>query len=126
MPGRTITRLRSPAGNKDIVYATVANFGNSHLFRSTDGGQSWTDVDNGNLPDAPHHGISIPESDDDKLFVGGDAGVFMSKDAGATWHNISSNLPATMVIDLVLHEATDMLLAATYGRSIWKLDVSSL
>jgi hypothetical protein len=29
-----------------------------------------------------------------------------------------------MVVDLVLHEGTSRLLAATYGRSIWALDVS--
>lgn len=126
LPGRTITRLRSPAGNQDIVYASIANFGNRHLFRSTDGGVTWTDVDNGNLPDVPHHGISIHSSDDETIFVGGDAGVLVSKDAGATWQNISNNLPTTMVIDLVLHESTEQLLAATYGRSIWKLDVSNL
>ena len=126
LPGRTITRLRSPAGDKDTVYASIANFGNSHLFRSTNGGITWMDVDNGNLPDVPHHGISIPTTDDEMIFVGGDAGVFLSKDAGATWHNISNNLPTTMVIDLVLHEATSTLLAATYGRSIWKMDTSNL
>ncbi len=126
LPGRTITRLRTPADNANVVYATVANFGNSHLFRSTDGGGFWTDIDGGNLPDAPHHGIAIPSSNPDVIFVGGDAGVFVSSDAGGTWNNLTLNLPTVMVVDLVLHEATNALLAATYGRSTWRLDVSEI
>lgn len=126
LPGRTVTRLRTPADDADVVYATVANFGNSHLFRSSDGGNTWHDVDGGGLPDVPHHGIVIPASDSDRIYVGNDAGVFVSLDRATTWQNLTLNLPTVMVVDLVLHEATQTLFAATYGRSTWKLDVSQL
>lgn len=126
LPFRTITRLRTPADNADVVYATLANFGNRHLFRSTNGGETWQDVDNGLLPDAPHHGIAIPSDDAETIYVAGDAGVFVSQDAAATWRNLTSNLPTVMVIDLILQETTNALFAATYGRSIWRLDLSSL
>ena len=126
LPGRTVTRLRTPANDADVIYATIANFGGSHLFRSTDGGSTWDDVDEGNLPDVPHHGIVIPSSDAETLYVANDAGVFVSLDAAGTWRNLSLNLPTVMVVDLVLHEATSTLLAATYGRSTWRLDVSNL
>lgn len=126
LPGRTITRIRTPADDEDVVYTTVANFGNSHLFRSADGGDTWQDVDSGNLPDAPLHAIVIPSDDSESLFVGGDAGVFLSRDAGASWSSLSLNLPTVMIVDLVLHEATQKLIAATYGRSTWQLDLSLL
>ncbi len=126
LPGRTVTRLRTPADDEDVIYATVANFGSSHLFRSVDGGDTWQDVDSGNLPDAPLHAIVIPSDDSESLFVGGDAGVFVSRDAGDSWSNLSLNLPTVMIVDLVLHEATDKLIAATYGRSTWRLDLSLL
>ncbi|MEM1187875.1 MAG: hypothetical protein AAGI72_05080 [Pseudomonadota bacterium] len=128
LPGRTVTRLRTPADSTDVVYATVANFGNPHLFRSTDGGSTWEDVDacHGSLPDVPHHGIVIPASDSDTLYVCSDAGVFVSVNGGASWNNLSGNLPTVMVVDLVLHEASQTLFAATYGRSTWKLDVSAI
>ena len=126
LPGLTITRMRTPADDAEVVYATVGNFGNSHLFRSTDGGAIWEDVDGGNLPDAPHHGIVIPSHDAESIYVCSDAGVFRSKDAGATWNNMSGKLPTVMVIDLVLHESTKTLFVATYGRSIWRLDLNSV
>ena len=124
LPGRTITRLRTTADDADVVYATVANFGNSHLFRSIDGGATWADVDGGNLPDSPHHAVAIPAGDPDTIFVAGDAGVLRSDDGAATWTNITLNLPTVMVVDLVLHEPSGTLTAATYGRSTWQLDVS--
>ena len=126
LPGRTITRLRTTGDDADLVYATVANFGTSHLFRSTDGGTTWQDADNGGLPDVPHHGIVIPSTEPDVLYVAGDAGVLVSLDGAATWHNLSLNLPTVAVVDLVLHEASETLIAATYGRSTWRLDLSSL
>ena len=126
LPGRTITRLRTPADDTEVIYATVANFGNSHLFRSTDGGVIWIDVDEGNLPDAPFHGIVVPSYNSEHIYLGGDAGVFVSSNAGGTWQNLSMNLPSTMVVDLVLHESSKTLLAATYGRSTWRIDVSNL
>jgi hypothetical protein len=72
----------------------------------------------------PHHAVDIPSGDSGVIYVGGDAGVFVSGDAGVTWNDLTLNLPTVMVVDLVLHEATNRLLAATYGRSIWALEVS--
>ena len=50
LPGKMVTRLDTC--NKlgaDVVFATVANSGNSHVFRSNDGGLNWIDLD-GHLP----------------------------------------------------------------------------
>ena len=57
LPGHTITRLESHPADPDLVYATVANFGHSHLFRTKDGGLTWEDVDFGQLPDVPAHAV---------------------------------------------------------------------
>ncbi len=126
MPGRTVTRLRTSPDDTDIVYATVANFGSSHLFRSTDGGFNWSDIDAGALPDVPFHGIAIPGANADVIFLASDAGVFVSNDAAGSWHNLTLNLPTVPVVDVVLHEASKTLYVATYGRSTWKLDVAAL
>ena len=123
LPGRTITRVESRPDDADTVYATVANFGNRHVFRSDDGGLSWADVDRGELPDVPFHAIAVPAAHPERLYVGGDAGVFVSTDGGAAWANLSRNLPKVMVVDLVYQENDRTLTAATYGRSIWRLQV---
>lgn len=49
--------------------------------------------------------------------------MFVSDDEGATWLNLTRNLPNVMVVDLVYHERDRVLTAATYGRSFWRLQV---
>ena len=101
----------------------MANFGHGHVFRSDDGGTTWEDLDKGQLPDVPHHAIAIARDAPNTVYVCSDAGVFVSPDGGRTWMNLTRSLPNVMVVDLVyqLHDGT--LTAATYGRSMWRLQV---
>lgn len=121
LPGHTITRLESHPDDADLVYATVANFGHSHLFRTENGGLTWEDVDFGQLPDVPHHAVVIRNDETDKVYVANDAGVFVLDTRTRVWMNLTKNLPNAMVVDLVYHEKDGTLNAATYGRSIWRL-----
>ena len=121
LPGVTVTRLATHPADAAHLYVTVANSGNSHVFRSADGGQSWADIDGGALPDAPHHAVLLRPDKPSDVYVCSDAGVHMTPDGGATWLNATGNLPPVMVVDLVYQAATKTLLAATYGRSIWQL-----
>jgi photosystem II stability/assembly factor-like uncharacterized protein len=123
LPGFTITRILTSPTDAQLVYVTVANFGTSHVFRSSDGAASWADVDGGKLPNAPHHAIAIPKAKPSTLFVCSDAGVHVSPDSGATWKSLTGNLPTVPIVDLVYHELDGTLSAASYGRSIWRLKV---
>ena len=64
-------------------YVTVANCGNSHVFRSTDAGATWTDIDGGQLPDVPHQRVLVRPDAPSELYVCNDAGVYMTNDGGA-------------------------------------------
>jgi photosystem II stability/assembly factor-like uncharacterized protein len=121
LPGHTITRLESHPQDANLVIATVANFGHSHVFCTRDGGLTWEDLDQGQLPDVPHHVAVIRGDDLDKVYVGNDAGVFVLDTVVGRWMNLTKNLPNAMVVDLVYHEKDGTLSAATYGRSIWRL-----
>ncbi len=123
LPGHSITRLATSPKDADTLFATVANFGHSHVFRSRDGGLTWEDVDKRQLPDVPHHSIAIPVAFPDTIYVASDAGVFVSQDAGGTWSNLNRNLPNVMVVDLVYDAGSQTLSAGTYGRSIWHLAI---
>lgn len=121
LPGHTITRLESHPKDANVVIATVANFGHSHVFRTTDGGLTWRDLDEGQLPDVPHHVVLIRDDELDKVYVGNDAGVFVLDPVSGRWLNLTKNLPNAMVVDLVYHVKDGTLSAATYGRSIWRI-----
>lgn len=121
LPGHTITRLESHPNDANLLYASVANFGHPHVFRSRDGGDHWEDIDKGQLPDVPHHVVLIRPDDLNKIYVGNDAGVFVLDPAIGSWMNLTKNLPNATVIDLVYHQKDAAIFAATYGRSIWRL-----
>lgn len=123
LPAVTITRLESSPVNADVLFATIANFGNSHVFRSDDGGTNWHDVDRGRLPDVPHHAVVIPPDEPQTVYVSSDAGVHVSRDLGNTWSSLKRNLPNTMCVDLVYHQGAGTLTTATYGRSLWRLKI---
>jgi photosystem II stability/assembly factor-like uncharacterized protein len=123
LPGFTITRLVTHPTNAQIVYATVANFRASHVFRSNDAGKTWTDIDRGALPDVPHYAVVVPRAKPSTVYVCSDAGVHVSTNGGETWKGLTRNLPTVPVVDLVYQETDGTLTAATYGRSIWRLKV---
>jgi photosystem II stability/assembly factor-like uncharacterized protein len=127
LPGRLVTRIETSPTRPEMVFLTVGGIGSgagiSHVFRSDDAGTSWNDIDQLRLPNVPHHAIVFQADSPNTFFVGSDAGVYMTPDLGSTWVNYSRNLPNATVVDLVYHAGARTLLAATYGRSIWKIEV---
>jgi len=52
-------------------------------------------------------------------FGGTDQGVFRSSNGGTTWLAVGSGLPNVPVTDLEIGSASNVLVAATFGRGIW-------
>ena len=71
----------------------------------------------------PFHSLACRRAHPSRVYACCDVGVFVSEDEGATWADLTGNLPTVMVVDLVYHEADRTLTAATYGRSVWRLRV---
>ena len=121
LPKQMITRIETSPDSADDLFVTVAGFGHRHVFRSSNGGWSWEDVDRGELPDVPFNAAVIPPNHTKTVYVCGDAGVFVSFDRGNTWMNLTRNLPNVRITDLVYVENENTLFAATYGRGLWRL-----
>ncbi len=128
LPNRWVTRVAFDPVNSSILYATFSglrwNEAISHIYRSTNGGVTWSDI-GGNLPDAPINCMLVDPTDGAKLYVGSDVGVFFSADTGATWNVLGTGLPAVSTYDLKIHVPTSTLYAGTHGRSIWSIDLST-
>jgi hypothetical protein len=120
IPDRYITDIWVNPANHSNAILTLSGFGTSHLYRTTNGGASWTTM-NGNLPNVPVNSVAVDPANVNKVFLGTDTGVFWTTNgtaASPTWVNSSVGLPNTTVMDIRVDG--DSLVAATHGRSVWR------
>ena len=98
------------------------------IWRTTDGGKSWTSIVNG-LPSDERTGswVNILRADPKQpglLFAGTETTVYVSFDNGDHWQSLRQNLPTTSIRDLAVHTDYHLndLVIGTYGRGLWILD----
>ncbi len=128
------------AGHNDVNTAyVVANpgFGRGaapagpeqhYVYRTHDGGKTWTRIVNG-LPLDERTGSQVHVIREDPkqkglLFIGTETTVYVSFDDGDHWQTLRQNLPSTSIRDMVFHTNDNMndLVICTYGRGFWVLD----
>jgi photosystem II stability/assembly factor-like uncharacterized protein/transposase-like protein len=127
LPERWVTRVAIDSDDPKTVWATFSGFRNgedaANVYRTTDGGVTWENL-SGNLPNAPVNDIVIDKAND-TVFVGTDVGVFHLKGGGRNWAFVGKRgLPLVPVLDIRLHSPSNTLYTSTFGRSMWKIDLS--
>lgn len=129
LPDRWITRVAFDPIEEETIYVTVSGFRwdepLAHVFKSTDLGENWTEI-SGDLPEIPVNTIAINPLNNENIFVGTDAGIFVSRNAGDSWENASGNIPQMAVVALRINPLTNNMYAATYGNSVYKIDLNEL
>ncbi len=124
LPGIYVTRITVDPTDADRALIAFSGFRSgddaARVALTTDGGASWTNV-SGNLPAAPVNDIVVDGTD---VIVGTDVGVFITEDVtGGEWFRVGADLPSSPVMDLDL--TGDLLTAATFGRSAWRVTLGS-
>jgi photosystem II stability/assembly factor-like uncharacterized protein len=111
-----------------ILYLIKVGFKDGEkIFRSSDGGNNWTNI-SGNLPNTPLHWVTVHPDDPSVIFVGAGMGVYVALDGGVegeAWLRLGSGLPNVPVMQLQMSK-TRKLVAATFGCGVWTFDVSNL
>jgi photosystem II stability/assembly factor-like uncharacterized protein len=129
LPDRWITRVVFDPIEEETIYVTISGFRWDeplpHIFKSIDLGENWIDI-SGNLPEIPVNTIVINPLNNANIIVGTDAGIYFTIDGGDSWQNASGNMPQTPIVVLRINPLTNMMYAATYGNSIYKVDLGDL
>jgi hypothetical protein len=129
LPGRAVMSIAVHPTNPNSILVGLSGTGAAHLWRCVDtsqGSRVWTNVAAG-LPDVPVNAVVIdPVDPAARFYVGTDAGVFTTLNGGVTWANATAprGLPNVIVNELKLMPGTGYLMAATYGRGIWRLEAA--
>lgn len=94
----------------------------THVYRTSDFGKTWQSLATPELKGYAH----VIKQDPVKpglLYLGTEAGLFISVDAGASWAQFKGgDMPAVAVRDLTVHPREHDLVLATHGRGIWIID----
>ncbi|MDI9339862.1 MAG: T9SS type A sorting domain-containing protein [Sediminibacterium sp.] len=110
--------------NKLWVTLSGYSAGNK-VFMSTNGGTTWTNYTS-NLPNLPANCSVYQVGSSDRIYVGMDVGVYYRDASMTSWTLYNTGLPNTAVSDMEISPADPTkLIAATYGRGVWVVDVIS-
>ncbi|NOU46618.1 MAG: T9SS type A sorting domain-containing protein [Bacteroidales bacterium] len=126
LPDRWVTRVSTDQFDEATAYVTLSGYRNdeylSHIFKTTDFGQNWTDI-SGDLPESPINDIVVDPVYVPVLYVATDVGVFGTVNYGQNWIPVGEGLPNVPMMDLTFQPEMRMLVVATYGRSMYKITV---
>jgi photosystem II stability/assembly factor-like uncharacterized protein len=118
-----VSLMDASHSNANTAYAAVNRIRcddqRPHIYKTADGGKSWTEIVNG-LPNDPINVVKEDPVRKGLLFAGSERAVYVSFDDGANWQSLRLNMPATSIRDLVIKD--DDLVIGTHGRSFWILD----
>lgn len=111
--------------NMATVYCTVTGYTNgSKVFKSTDSGATWTNISTG-LPNVVMKEVVFKQDPvTEILFVGTELGVY-SKYGTGDWKKLGTGLPNVIVTDIDINYTEDKLVAASYGRGLWHINIAN-
>jgi Secretion system C-terminal sorting domain len=121
-PGYPLTRIIVDPTNSDRFWVTKSGYSQtSRVLEFMDG--AWTDI-TGNLPAIPVNCIALQEGDHERIYVGTDIGVFYTENGSRIWRKHGVGLPNVVVYDLEIQKNTQKLIAGTFGRGVWTIDLN--
>lgn len=113
--------------SSNTIYATTGGYvSGSKVFKSTDGGQNWTNISL-NLPNILMKEILFHQTESSEtLFVATEMGVYI-KIGSSNWEKLGGDsFPNVIVNDIDINYTANKLVAATFGRGLWEIDIATL
>ncbi|MGA2263773.1 MAG: hypothetical protein ABSH28_20355, partial [Acidobacteriota bacterium] len=124
--GLWVSRVVASAADANTAYVSFDGHRSdnraSWLFKTTDGGKTWTNLSSGLAANQPVYVVEEDAKNPDLLFVGTEVGLQVSLDRGRTWRPMTNGLPTVAVYDIVIHPRERDVIIGTHGRGIYILD----
>ncbi|MBI1742309.1 hypothetical protein HYR54_04495 [Candidatus Acetothermia bacterium] len=132
LPNRYVTNLAFDPTNANTLYATFSGFDEGtpgqpgHAFKTTSAtavSPSWKNISP--AVNIPFNAIVVDPFNPSVIHVGTDLGILRSDKGGSKWTTIgpANGIPNVAVLDLAVNHATNTLMAFTYGRGAFRVNL---
>jgi PKD repeat protein len=128
MPGGSVSCVAIENGNDNHLLVTYSNFGVSSVWETTNGGTSWTNLDNASLPDMPVRWALFNPLDNTQAVIATELGVWSTdllNGAATVWAPSNTGQANVSTHMLQIRSSDNMMIAATHGRGLFSSDVFS-
>ena len=91
------------------------------VYRSLDGGATWTNLNDGNLGSlsGPIKGLAVSQANPSLIYVAAQNGILRSTDGGASWASINAGLEYTNLAGVALSANALTIYAPTLGGGVY-------
>ena len=130
LPRRPVAWIAVDRSNNRIAYVAYNGYNAAtpqqpgHVFKTSNGGSSWTDI-SGNLPDNPVNSIILDPAYPNTLYAATDVGPFVTFNGGAAWSALGSGFPVVAIDQIDLDANHRVMLAGTHGRGAFRINDTS-
>ncbi len=119
-PAGTISCIEIGASENELL-VTFSNYNTNSVWRSTNGGTSWTSVE-GNLPNMPVRWALFNPKNRKEVILATELGVYATTDITASpvvWSASNNGLAITRTTMLQYRSADSLIMASTHGRGVF-------
>ena len=124
-----VTRVMPSPNNATTAYVTRSGYRDNDntplIFKTIDNGVNWTSI-TGDLPLLAVNDIEIYPGNENIIFIANDAGVYFTLNGGFHWERVGDNMPFVAVLDVHLNYNAGKIIAGTFGRSMYSIDITNL
>jgi photosystem II stability/assembly factor-like uncharacterized protein len=138
LPTTYVTDIAINPSNNQQVFVTFGGYETSRVWMTTDNGATWIDRSGtgiNTLPALQVNTVRFHPFNVNWIYIGTDLGVFASNDQGVTWNvtprypqplpGLSNEGPANVAVAELFWQGADHLVAATYGRGMYRTRIFS-
>ena len=129
-PAAYVTSMTVHPTDANILWLTFSGYGsysttsNDKVFKTTDGGLTWTNITGTGLPLVAVNCVVYQNGSPDALYAATDIGVYYIDNTMANWIPYNTGLPNVRITEIEIQYGAGKLRAATYGRGLWETDLN--